>query len=75
MPNKTLKGKIVEAEYSQRSLAAGVKRGKAVAYAKWCASADNPMVPKYVKMQAEQWIQIVYGQCKDPKKLAKQAAC
>ena len=48
-------------------MAAGIKRGKAVAYAKWCLQPDNPKAPHYVKLQAEQWLRIVNGQERDAK--------
>lgn len=48
-------------------MAAGIKRGKAVAYAKWCVDSANPKVPRYVKLQAQQWLQIVYGAHKEAK--------
>ncbi len=38
---------------------AGVKRGKAVAYARWCLRPDNQKAPRYVKLQAAQWLDIV----------------
>lgn len=36
-----------------------VKGGKAYAYAKWCIDKDNDKVPRYVKKQAADWIDIV----------------
>lgn len=45
-------------------MAAGFKRGKAVAYARWCLEPENRMVPRYVKLQAAQWLDIVEGRDK-----------
>lgn len=36
----------------------------AVLYARWCLTADNRKAPRYVKKQAEQWLEIVDG--RDP---------
>lgn len=33
----------------------------AVLYARWCLTADNRKAPRYVKKQAEQWLEIVEG--------------
>ena len=38
-----------------------VTTGRAVQYAKWCVLPDNRKVPKYVKLQAQQWLDIVEG--------------
>ena len=38
-----------------------VKDGKAYQYAKWCIEESDGMVPKYVKIQAKKWIDIVDG--------------
>lgn len=38
-----------------------VKDGKAYQYAKWCVEESDGMVPKYVKIQAKKWIDIVDG--------------
>ena len=38
-----------------------VKDGRAYQYAKWCVRKDNRKVGKYVKKQAEAWIQIADG--------------
>jgi phage terminase large subunit-like protein len=38
-----------------------VKESKAYIYAKWCIQGGNRKVPKYVKKQAETWINIVDG--------------
>ena len=35
--------------------------GKAVAYARWCLPVVNRKVPHYVRLQAEQWLEIVEG--------------
>ena len=42
-----------------------IKNGPAVHYAKWCVDEDNRKVPRYVKMQAEQWLEIVEGKNPD----------
>lgn len=41
-----------------------VRDGKAYRYALWCGNDTEGKVPKYVKMQAEQWVNIADG--KDP---------
>ena len=38
-----------------------VKDGKAYLYAKWSLQESDGMIPKYVKMQAKKWIDIVDG--------------
>lgn len=38
-----------------------VKEGKAYQYAKWCVEKDNQKVGKYIKKQAQSWIDIVEG--------------
>lgn len=38
-----------------------VHDGKAYKYAKWCVEDTEGKAPKYVKLQAEQWIKIVDG--------------
>ena len=38
-----------------------VKDSKAYKYAKWCTEETERMVPKYVKIQAKKWIDIVDG--------------
>ena len=38
-----------------------VKDGKAYLYAKWCVDESEGMVPKYVKIQAQKWMDIVEG--------------
>ena len=38
-----------------------VKRSRAVQYAEWCLEPDNKKVPHYVKLQAQQWLDIVNG--------------
>lgn len=38
-----------------------VKYSKAYRYAKWCVEGDNRKVPKYVKKQAQEWLNIVDG--------------
>lgn len=42
-----------------------VKDGKAYAYAKWCILPENRMVGKYVKKQAEQWLEIADGKSEE----------
>lgn len=42
-----------------------VDEGKAYSYAKWCVSENEGKVPKYVKKQAESWIQIADGEDPD----------
>ena len=37
------------------------KKNPAYKYASWCASDTRGMVPKYVKMQAESWLNIADG--------------
>ena len=41
-----------------------IKDGRAVEYACWCIEADNRKVPRYVKLQAAQWLDIVHGRDK-----------
>ena len=41
-----------------------IRSGKAVAYARWCLPEENRKVPKYVRLQARQWLDIVEG--RDP---------
>ena len=38
-----------------------IKEGKAYQYAKWCVKENERMVPKYVKIQAQKWIDIADG--------------
>lgn len=38
-----------------------IKNGPAARYAEWCVNEDNRQVPRYVKMQAAQWLDIVKG--------------
>lgn len=38
-----------------------VRDGKAYQYAKWCIEPDNRKVGRYVKRQAEQWLEIADG--------------
>lgn len=38
-----------------------IKDGPAVQYARWCVDADNSKVPRYVKLQSAQWLEIVDG--------------
>lgn len=38
-----------------------VKEGKAYQYALWCMNESDGMVPKYVKLQAQRWIDIADG--------------
>ena len=35
-----------------------VKEGRAYLYARWCMEEQEGKVPKYVKLQAQSWIQI-----------------
>lgn len=44
---------------------ARVKDGSAVKYAIWCVDPGNRQVPRYVKLQAAQWLDIVNGISKD----------
>lgn len=44
---------------------AGIRRGRAVAYARWCLDPENRKVPRYVKLQAGQWLDIVEGRNKE----------
>lgn len=39
-----------------------IKEGKAYQYAKWCVEETEGKVPKYVKKQAESWLQIADGE-------------
>ena len=39
-----------------------IKQSKAYKYASWCLEADNRKVPKYVKLQAADWIKIADGE-------------
>ena len=41
-----------------------IKDGRAVEYARWCIEAGNRKVPRYVKLQAAQWLDIVQGRDK-----------
>ena len=38
-----------------------VESGPAVAYARWCTARSNHKVPRYVKKQAKQFLDIVAG--------------
>lgn len=38
---------------------------KAVQYAEWCIKPGNRKVPKYVKLQAKQWLKILHGKDKE----------
>ncbi|WP_338630332.1 terminase TerL endonuclease subunit [Clostridium baratii] len=42
-----------------------IKKSRAFKYAKWCIQKDNDYVGKYVKKQAESWIEIVEGKNKE----------
>lgn len=42
-----------------------VKESKAYAYAKWCLKSTNKKIPKYIKKQAESWVDIVDGKDKE----------
>lgn len=42
-----------------------IESGRAVAYARWCLAPDNEQVPRYVKLQAAQWLDIVDGRKAD----------
>ncbi len=39
-----------------------ISSGAAVRYARWCIQRDNPKAPRYVKLQAAQWLAIVDGE-------------
>lgn len=39
----------------------GVNAGRAVEYARWCIADGNHKAPHYVKLQAQQWLDIVEG--------------
>lgn len=41
-----------------------INSSPAVTYARWCAEPRNKQAPRYVKLQAEQWMKIVKG--RDP---------
>lgn len=49
-----------------------VKDGKAYSYAKWCVSESEGKAPKYVKLQARRWADIVEG--KNPDAYVDEAA-
>lgn len=49
-----------------------VKSGKAYQYAKWCINDADGKVPRYVKMQARDWIRIADGE--DPEALVDENA-
>ena len=49
-----------------------VKSGKAYQYAKWCINDADGKVPRYVKMQARDWIRIADGD--DPEALVDENA-
>ena len=49
-----------------------VKSGKAYQYAKWCTNDADGKVPRYVKMQARDWIRIADGE--DPEALVDENA-
>lgn len=38
-----------------------IEKSSAVLYARWCLTANNRKAPRYVKKQAEQWLEIVEG--------------
>ena len=38
-----------------------IRSGTAVAYARWCLPEENRKVPRYVRLQARQWLNIVDG--------------
>jgi phage terminase large subunit-like protein len=38
-----------------------IKDNPAYKYAQWCAEDENRKVPRYVKKQAKQWLEIVHG--------------
>ena len=38
-----------------------IRDGPAVQYAKWCIESDNEKAPHYVKLQAQQWLNLVDG--------------
>lgn len=38
-----------------------IEKSPAVLYARWCLTANNRKAPRYVKKQAEQWLEIVEG--------------
>lgn len=38
-----------------------IKESRAYKYAQWCLEEGNRKVPKYVKKQAQEWIDIVDG--------------
>lgn len=42
-----------------------VRDGKAYAYAKWCLSETEGKAPRYVKLQAEKWLEIADGENPD----------
>lgn len=44
----------------------------AVLYAEWCTQPGNRKVPKYVRMQAESWLNILHG--KDPEAFVDETA-
>lgn len=52
-----------------------VKDGKAYQYAKWCIEEQDGYIPRYVKIQAKKWIDIVDGKhtdaCVDEKEYEK----
>lgn len=39
-----------------------IKQSKAYKYASWCLEDENRKVPKYVKLQAADWIKIADGE-------------
>lgn len=42
-----------------------IKDSRAYRYAEWCIKKDNRKVPKYVKKQAKEWLDIVNGKNKE----------
>ena len=42
-----------------------VKDGKAYQYAEWCMSEHGRKAPKYIKLQAKQWLEIADGESRE----------
>lgn len=40
-----------------------IENTTAYRYAKWCAESGSPRVPKYVRKQADKWLEIADGKC------------
>ena len=46
---------------------AQIQDSPAITYARWCVQPGNRQAPKYVKMQAAQWLEIADGKSDEAK--------